>query len=598
MAFLKHYSDERLLASLDGELSTADDDALREHLKTCWDCRTRTAEIERQVQAVTSALAQQTFPGPGRQAMAKQRFLTWEAAFERTRPPSSGVWRSWLVPAACALVLVVVARMDWRRPEPSPGPAELLAQVQRREDDFARQPAHQVFRAEIREIAPRPQVRQKAILDVWTEPQGRRLAARWQDEGGALRRGLWHDVEGRAVSYASNRSSTLNPVAPFAVVELVRDGFDADRMEARFFEWIGSRDWRPVGFSSDLRTFADSRGARLEAERAAGIIRLTVQGESGGVRAVMIVEVDERTYRPRLQTVRFTSGAKVMELRLATEQAETRAKLRPTVFQPYSPPEPSVLPVVSRVAEIVEPVLPPPGPDLTELEIQVQYALHRVGACLGEQIDVGRHDNRVRVIGLVADEARRSGILAAVSELQTTSLTIDIRTFAEAIAPARKLAAAAAPVELHAAEFPLHDHLTRWFNRDLQRSARFSSDVIAAADAALAQAWALRHIRERYGRLSHPLSTQTRWLLESMTHDHEKAVAGSVREVQALLRPVLKEWISEGVPESSGDSFRAVQHGNRLIHGLFAGADLGGKPAPEAIRELWGTLAVSASGSE
>jgi small neutral amino acid transporter SnatA (MarC family) len=49
----------------------------------------------------------------------------------------------------------------------------------------------------------------------------------------------------------------------------------------------------------------------------------------------MIVEVDERTYRPRLQTVRFTSGAKVMEFRLATERAETGVVLLVVLLLTY-----------------------------------------------------------------------------------------------------------------------------------------------------------------------------------------------------------------------------------------------------------------------
>src|SRR5215469_16758716 len=82
--FQEHCSDELLLSHLDGELSLASDSVVRKHLKACWECRARLAELEEWAQAVAKALVQPLFPGADRIGEARRRFSAWERRFERS----------------------------------------------------------------------------------------------------------------------------------------------------------------------------------------------------------------------------------------------------------------------------------------------------------------------------------------------------------------------------------------------------------------------------------------------------------------------------------------------------------------------------------
>jgi hypothetical protein len=141
-------------------------------------------------------------------------------------------------------------------------------------------------------------------------------------------------------------------------------------------------------------------------------------------------------------------------------------------------------------------------------------------------------------------------------------------------------------------EVPLENRLNLHFEGDGARIARFSTEVVSAADNSLSHAWALRRLMERYGGTAiQPVHAPGNWLLETMIRDHEGAIGDSVRSLRALLKPVLQPQVNGArpVPIAPPD-FDAIQLSNRLIHGLFAGADLSGLPVEEAASELWRAL--------
>jgi hypothetical protein len=75
--------------------------------------------------------------------------------------------------------------------------------------------------------------------------------------------------------------------------------------------------------------------------------------------------------------------------------------------------------------------LPPEEIRLTELEIAVLYQLNQIGADAGEPIEVSRTaDGRVRVVGAVADEARRRQITSLLEALNDRQL-LDVHLVAQ-----------------------------------------------------------------------------------------------------------------------------------------------------------------------
>jgi hypothetical protein len=610
MAFEKHCSDELLLAHLDGELSFGAGAVLQRHLKACWDCRTRAAELDRQIQAVAAAVARQTFPGPDRLEAARARLLAGQAEFERkAKSPAAAAKASrlrrpfWPVFAACCLALAAGVSFRQYRTQPETGARALLASVELAEKQTHRLPVYQMFRAEIREVLPERRAR-VAKLEVWAEPEGRRLAARWHDDSGTLSHAIWHTGDGQSYRYdAGNAGLQAIPdeLPPFPAVEISRGALSAEQVEARFLEWIRRRSWRPVAFAEELRVFADERGAELWAERQDGIIRLTARNESGRERVTITVEVESQGYRPRVQTIRFESDTRAIELRLTTQRQEEvpRHLLHPAVFRPSVPAPAGAASLPKSTPPRAATILPEPPAstaaeeELAELEMEAQYVLHRAGACLEGAIQIERSGDRIRVRGLVADTDRKRQLLEGLAEIRPAALSVDIKTIEEASTQPRS----AGPIREEPAaagfrEVPLENRLNQHFEGDGARIARFSTEVVSAADGSLSHAWALRRLMERYGGTAvQPVHAPGSWLLETMIRDHEGAIGDSVRSLRTLLMPLLQPQAEGARPDPlAPPDFDAIQLSNRLIHGLFAGADLAGLPAEAAASELWRAL--------
>lgn len=78
----EHFNDEVLLAYLDGEVSNTRMRTIRNHLRTCWKCRSALAEVESQVETVSRLLDQKSKYEAERFIRARQRFLRWRKDFE------------------------------------------------------------------------------------------------------------------------------------------------------------------------------------------------------------------------------------------------------------------------------------------------------------------------------------------------------------------------------------------------------------------------------------------------------------------------------------------------------------------------------------
>jgi anti-sigma factor RsiW len=81
----EHPNDEMLLAYLDGEVSVSRVRLIRNHLKTCWKCRSILADLESQAEAISRMLTENSDSDIDQAVVAKKRFLQWRASFERQR---------------------------------------------------------------------------------------------------------------------------------------------------------------------------------------------------------------------------------------------------------------------------------------------------------------------------------------------------------------------------------------------------------------------------------------------------------------------------------------------------------------------------------
>ena len=333
-----------------------------------------------------------------------------------------------------------------------------------------------------------------------------------------------------------------------------------------------------------------------------------------------MLEVDAKTFHPLLQNVRFQGAGRTVELSLAVERAEAvpPQQLLATVFLPDAEALPAPPAFRARAASLVAlpiaiktPAVEDVRPDAEPSDgagIEAEYALHRVGACLGEAIEVLRDPSgRIQIHGLAETAKRKAELLDALAQLGSASwMSIDIQTLEEASAQwTPRAAATSRATQTSAARLPVQDQLDEFFaergtpkdSGRQRRIAEFTTEAISASDLALAHGWALRRLAQRYG--AGVASPQSRRLLEEMLRDHLGALRAKSGRMRQMLDPVLVLAAGgSGVRFETGNSlyptwgtgvlevFDATKRMDGLAQVLFAGAGLNGEPIDAAAGEL------------
>ena len=294
-SFRKHCSDELLVAHLDGELSLRRGAMVRSHLRACWECRGRLAELEEQAQAVVKALADPQFPGADRIGDAMYRFHLWEQRFERDFHPeprlSFAAPSSLRIRAATVFSVIVVGICLFLQLHDLSA-AEALAATRNFEEEFYRKPLplHQSLRVAVSQITPRPS-RHSGAVEVWAEPGGSRFASRWRDDSGVLQYALWKPDEQREWVFNPRFAPDLvlspeKQIAETSLADISDQGIELEQIEAGFARWLRSRRWRPIDFATELSRFLDGDSGLLRAERVLSVkgepmIRLSARREKG-----------------------------------------------------------------------------------------------------------------------------------------------------------------------------------------------------------------------------------------------------------------------------------------------------------------------------
>lgn len=440
-----HCCDEQLLAHLDGELSAFTSLRVRRHLKSCWRCRTRLNAYEQEIQGLTVAVDEWLFPPPEWNLEAKQRlhrrFRDYESGFAPS--PARRIPR-FAVPvlAAAALLLCLSGWfLGTRGPRARLLPAEVIAQVSKVERTIYAQPVQQTFVIEIVEIRPaRPTVNAK--LQIWSDHNSGRFASRLSGPGGAVKHALWRPSPDTEFVYRPAVTAEVLKQQPhrgqlMSLESLADHGLDPAELEAAFMHWLESRSWNPISFASDISQWAAEDGSVATAERLRGedgtpMIRITAQRSSRKMVAVLTVEVDSSSYRPRLQTIRFETPERAIEFRLAATNIQLirRTEMAASVFRPdqnvardgrtfpFALPRHEVAAGSStyeRAADL---------PAIDPRTVEARFVLHQAGACVGESVRVSEEPGGSRVIRL-ADEAASyrcelglGYVLSALSDLR------------------------------------------------------------------------------------------------------------------------------------------------------------------------------------
>lgn len=243
--------------------------------------------------------------------------------------------------------------------------------------------------------------------------------------------------------------------------------------------------------------------------------------------------------------------------------------------------------------------------DSDALEVNLLFALHQAGSCLGEQVEVSREiSGEFLIHGIVESPQRRQEILdhlalaAGAQFVRTSLLTVeesvqmsaipeDSREFERPAPESRSVHAGSDEVLLFLKS--QNDHAT---GAELQRRiSDVSNSAVNGANSALADAWAVRRLRERFplSKMSR-LSSESRSLVKSMLQDHLRGLQTGISGINRLIgsggfsgpEPMdSDDWTS--LASRIFDSTSEV-HGSVLR--LFASAAPGGSGSPDSLPKL------------
>lgn len=628
--FRRHFSDEQLLAHLDGEMPDGARRRLDAHLRSCWSCRARQAALEHQIHRIAEAFVEPGFPDDDwlpRQIVRFRRLEALQAA-EAVAPLASAPPRRSFRPMciAAAVATVIVALVLRLAPASDTEiAARFVSAAKQAEASQAAQPLHQRFRVEL-ERAGEDGFRQSGNLEIWSDPAGRRYSARWEN-GEDLAFGAWRPNPGDEHWHGARSEQGTQS---FHLASVSVQPSSLEELEGLFVRWLASRQWRPVSIGGEVSWFPGQERVTLQAERFQSdgqrFVRITARRPTAGSFAILTAEFALSDYRPRLFRLRWQDGSGAAEIRLMAERIDAgpQVEFKSAVFEPDS-----------RLARPTAPKLSLPSPparqaperasaaplterELLERELEVRYALHRIGTCLGDSVEIEiAPGGQVVVTGLADQEARRAAIQQAVQDLNY--VTVEVRTVAEATAEpdpagAGTLAqsAAIAPEVVTGGE-PLIQERLSWHFRQIgasgedvpeariqRRIAALSNDATATTAELLAHAWAVRRLHSAYppGRVA-LLRPQSRWILEDIMQDHIAAIQGKAGAALGMLEPVLgaaafgpaKRPEDISFAQVIEEFFQLAEETNRMSRGVFALSRLPVDEQPGAAAMLLANLA-------
>jgi hypothetical protein len=547
-----HLPEGKLLLYLDGELPPKEAALVEEHLTACWSCRMNADRVQETVFAFVKyrdeAMRSLAAP-PSDEARFARRLedlrerlgkRSWLAHFHDSRrrifsavrlasQPRPVVWAA----AGLAVFFTAIALFTWSDRAPVVTASELLrkaSEAEARELGATAQPVvYQKLR--IRRGA------RVATWELWRDTANARFRQSIATEG-PMREMPMRELD--EASLASElmevlRANRMNPQQPLSAAsfETWRQSLAAKREEV-------SRSRTEAGETLTLRVSAD-------AEVAVGRI------------AEASLVAPARDWRPRAQSLKVRGENEILEYELSETAYEVIPLAALTAFAEPAPTAtriPAAPPLTVETPLAANPL--PTRAELQNAEVAALYALHRLKADLGEQIEIARESNEQIVVrGQVETPQRKRELMAALNEIPFVAARI--QTFDEATAQA-------APKQPPATIAPLPDangdrapaagvnlferRLARYFAERAaapedaaainRRIAQMANSAFAESSAALASGYALRRLAEQFDDGSdEQMSVAAAARLREVISNHLAEINTRSRNLRTLLEPAL-----------------------------------------------------------
>jgi hypothetical protein len=532
--FHHHLTDEALLRSLDGELTSQQTTKVNRHLSACWSCRSRRQAIEQEITDLVSY--QRSFVSPYLPPPAGGRsiFLArldalineLEVQSPRSRWPASfqslvGLLEEYRIPAIVFALAVLTM-------------FAVIPSLRSRSTVSAKELIELSTNAEKRSLATQvhPVVVQKVRVSVGSV---------------SLTRTLYHDVTRHRIK---GRVESKN-----AAETEVKAAYSASNIN-----WNSMLDTESYGHWRATLAIGEDRVVKIGNDR----MRLETTSPSGPIRhADLTVRTSDYHAIEENFVLEDRSQIQIAELSYAVVPF---ASLPADIFEVPAAPVP----------------LPPPAPllrvprtplassaELVNAGVDVEAALHAVVADLGEQIRIDvLNDHQIHITGVVKDSQRKQQLVAALDEIPHTRL--DLLTVEEAAqqaslvpAPPAQPASPSSAQVMVAGPPLLETKLASRFPDKDQRIA-FVNQTLSLAQLASARAWALNRLADRYPtRAVAELSEDSRGKLQMLLNDHVTALREDLSALQNQLGEILSR--SSNTPSANTSIPEAMELGSGTI---------------------------------
>jgi anti-sigma factor RsiW len=593
-----HPSDEDLLCLLDAELPPAELERIRSHLAGCDACKAQLAALKEVLgsiqeirdSAVGAVQAQQTdevvevfragleqhvrekTPARVHVKSAREIGRSWSlATMFRYRVP--------ILASILAFALVLATTLALR--ETTVSADMLLSRSEQR--DLSRPPAGSPVSRAVVHIrlldtnTGREEAARAYVLLADNQAQQARLQTATQDPT------FWSANGNNFWGTLSSKAFADHPFfAPAMLPYMQEQNFFPDAAAAQFRKLIANRG------SSETHV--------RKGETSYGLDYVFAENHPSGIRDA-VLWLSKETYDPFQLSIFAGNGTSAMEYRITRESPifETRSSQDALLLSPSSN-VPAVAPNAAPVSR--SPVMAPlkyAQIPASASEVRATELLHRLNACLGEEVYVyPMPDGSTVVQGLVESSERRKVLMSALTHSDSTirpeiftpdQLRSGVHLFAS---PYEDLAAAPAKNEaitgeqsadLSGRQIAFRDELVASFQSDGKTSdearklaAAYSSELSSLSEKVLLHSWALERLDaefpiSRTAELAKPeLDT-----LSAIGRDHRQQIRELVRHELSLLAriPVSESLPKTQITPTAQESLGLAKEQEKLVRALF-----------------------------
>jgi hypothetical protein len=628
-----HLSDEKLLLAMDGELAAGESAQVKIHLQACWSCRARNEQIEEAIANVVEYrdLLATSFGPTSSDGRAK--FVT--QLQQLSRRVGSPTLRSRVVGTLRAVQAFLQGALPRHAAISGLVIATLLLLFFAHPWEVRKVSASQLLEnAQVSEVralhsVTRPVVYQKLSIRIGDEAVTRTI---YRDLEG-VRQTDRLDVSGRSGERSDGLTSPRQPQKPSGSLQSARNEIEQTFLQAHL-------NWQDPLSATTYKDWHNNLDEKHDQVSLSGnnLLTLTTTTDEGPIAEARLT-FRTSDFHP-IAAILFLYDARKVEVTELVWNVLPLEAVDPAIFstEPMKPLE------VAHSANLVPPPSSPTDAELAESELQARVAIHAEGADLGEQIELDRDlpasrpnssERSVVVRGIISTLERRNNLVSALQGIphvqlrlqtveeaatqQNPAITDKPEGIENQITQEVGASRGASPsVEVRPNEPPvgafngrraLEQQLQERYSKAEDRAA-FINGVVELVQDALAQAWALRRLRDHYGpETVAQLSRGSRQTLELLIRDHVSVLRQKIDGARDMVATIVSPEPAAEVqgpssvdasmlPKAGGDDWRTnvteifpeVQEVNESIAALLGNSGRSTSDEQTMVRDLKLTL--------